>query len=73
VSPDTAIVSYYLFFSEEWEMGISWHVMMAPYDWAVMYLRPRSAKTTPTYGLRIESFSSGDTPREVEPPAQVYR
>ena len=34
VSPQWLIVSHYLFFSEEWEMHVEWHVMIPPYDWA---------------------------------------
>ena len=33
------IVSHYLFFSEEWEMHVEWHIMVPPYDWAKIDLR----------------------------------
>jgi len=30
VSPQWLVVSHYLFFSEEWEMHVEWHIMVAP-------------------------------------------
>jgi len=33
VRPHFMVVMYYLFFSDEWEMGVRWHVMISPYDY----------------------------------------
>ena len=34
VSPQWLVVSHYLFFSEQWELHLEWHIMVAPDDWA---------------------------------------
>ncbi|MFC2062701.1 hypothetical protein ACFLS8_01985, partial [Chloroflexota bacterium] len=31
VRPHFMVVMYYLFYSDEWEMGVRWHVMIPPY------------------------------------------
>jgi hypothetical protein len=73
VRPDSTVVAYYLFFSDQWEMGLSWHVMIPPNDWAVMYLRDRDTETRPSMALEIQSVSGATTPFEVSPPLQPYR
>ena len=47
VKPHWLVVSHYLFFSDEWELHVSWHVMIAPYDWARVELRRRYEETLP--------------------------
>ena len=54
VAPGLLVVSHYLFVSDEWEVGLSWHVMLAPDDWAEVYLRPR-ATFAPTLAFRLQS------------------
>jgi len=54
VAPGLLIVSHYLFRSEEWEIGLSWHVMVPPDDWAEIYLRPRD-ELHPTLAFRLAS------------------
>ncbi|HUW45526.1 MAG TPA: hypothetical protein VMW50_06990, partial [Dehalococcoidia bacterium] len=49
VSPVWLVVSHYLFFSEEWEVHISWHIMVPPYDWAKIDLRHRFDELEPSY------------------------
>ncbi len=67
------VVEHELFFSEEWELGLSWHVMIAPDDWAEMYLRHRGDELAPSFGARIASVVGGDHPVEVPAPEVVQR
>ena len=54
IAPGLLIVSHYLFLSDEWEVGLSWHVMTPPHDWADIYLRPRD-ELLPTLAFRLSS------------------
>lgn len=54
VAPGLLVVSHYLFLSEDWEAGLSWHVMVPPDDWAEIYLRPRG-EAAPTLAFRLTS------------------
>jgi hypothetical protein len=65
VTPHILVVSHYLYFSDEWEMHVLWHVMIPPYDFARIELRRRFAETTPSLGFEIASRSA--TPVVVEP------
>jgi hypothetical protein len=67
------VVSHYLFYNETWELGVSWHVMIAPYDWATLYLRRRFVESAPSFGARIESVSGGTAPAKTAPPPAVTR
>jgi hypothetical protein len=73
VSPVWLVVSHYLFFSEEWEMHVEWHVMIAPYDWAKIDLRRRSSETAPSYAFEISSVSANSAPHPIEPPEEIWR
>ena len=73
VKPNITIVSYYLFFSEDWEMGVSWHVMIPPHDWARIYLRDRGSETAPSYAFEISSCSGAEDPHTIDPPDSVWR
>ena len=66
VRPNFMVVMFYLFFSEEWEMGVSWHVMMPPHDWARVYLRHRFAEARPSYAFEISSLSGSGEPHTVD-------
>lgn len=66
------VVSHFLFKSELWEIEISWHVMIAPYDWVKIYLRNRS-DFSPIWAGKIDSWSSNHTIIEIDPPPEVYR
>ncbi len=57
VSPAWLVVSHDLFFSEDWEMHVERHVMIAPYDWAKIDLRRRFSETGPSYAFEISSVS----------------
>lgn len=54
VAPALLVVSHYCFMTEDWEIGLSWHVMIPPDDWAEIYLRPRG-ELTPTAAFRLAS------------------
>jgi hypothetical protein len=77
LAPQLLVVSHYGFFNNEWEIGLSWHVMIPPDDFAEIYLRPRSA-LRPTLAFRIGSWQTaldtgGYQIAEVEPPFEVVR
>jgi hypothetical protein len=71
------VVSHYAWFTDDLEIGLGWHVMVPPDDWAELYVRPRSAPA-PTAAFRLGSWSTaldgGDTTvTEIAPPADVTR
>ena len=67
------VVSHYLFFSEDWEMGLMWHIMIAPHDWSRIYLRPRG-EMAPTLAFEIPSVSDPTSSiRAIPVPVQVDR
>jgi hypothetical protein len=73
VWPYVLEVSHYLFFTRDWEMGLSWHIMIPPYDWTSAYLRPRDAMR-PAVAFQIDSVSdTGAVPHPIDPPAEVMR
>jgi hypothetical protein len=73
VSPQWLVVSHYLFFSEEWELHIEWHIMMPPYDWARIDLRHRFDQLAPSYAFEISSLTANDLPIAMEVPETVWR
>jgi hypothetical protein len=73
VSPVWLVVSHYLFFSDEWEAHIEWHVMIPPYDWAKIDLRHRFDDLAPSYAFEISSLSTDSEPVAIEVPETVWR
>jgi len=74
VSPYILVVSHYLFFSDEWEMHVYWHVMIPPYDWAKIDLRHRFTETTYSYSFEISSRSDpAEDPHAIELPEDLWR
>jgi len=73
VRPNFMVVMYYLFFTEEWEMGLRWHVMIPPSDWAEIYLRRRNVELVPSYAFKIPSLAAQDEPQAVDLPESVWR
>ncbi len=73
VSPVWLVVSHYLFFSEEWELHIEWHVMVPPYDWAKIDLRHRFDELEPSYAFEISSLDANSEPVPIEVPETVWR
>jgi hypothetical protein len=77
VAPMLLVVSHYMFMSDQWEIGLSWHVMIAPDDWSEIYLRPRDS-IAPSAAFRLASqqaaLDNGTIDiTEVSPPAEVVR
>jgi hypothetical protein len=73
VKPGILEVMHYLFFSSDWEMGLTWHVMIPPYNWARIYLRPR-AEAAPTLAFEISSVSDASVePHPMAAPAEIDR
>jgi len=73
VSPQWLIVSHYLFFSEEWEMHVEWHIMIPPYDWAKIDLRHRFNEQRPSYAFEISSLDANSEPIPIEVPETIWR
>jgi hypothetical protein len=61
------IVEHYQYVSEDWELGLSWHVMTPPDDWARIYLRHRWTETEPSMAFELTSFEGGGEPAEITP------
>jgi hypothetical protein len=77
LAPQLLVVSHYGFFNDQWEIGLAWHVMIPPDDFAEIYLRSRS-ELQPSLAFRIDSWQTaletGDYQvSEVEPPFEVVR
>ena len=73
VSPVWLVVSHYLFFSEEWELHIEWHIMVPPDDWAKIDLRHRLDELAPSYAFEISSVDANSEPVAIEVPDTVWR
>lgn len=73
VSPQWLVVSHYLFFSEDWELHLEWHVMIAPDDWVRIDLRHRADELKPSAAFEISSVSLDTTPIPIEVPVEVWR
>jgi len=71
VNPRVLVVMHYMFLSEDWEMYVTWHVMIPPYDWSRVYLRPRYNTTAPTYAFEISSIQGQAEPQAIEIPDWV--
>jgi hypothetical protein len=67
------VVNHYQFETEDWELGLSWHVMVPPDDWARIYLRRRWTEAVPSAAFEIQSVTGRSIPRQIEPPDAVWR
>lgn len=67
VRPRILVVTFYLFFSEDWEMGVSWHVTIPPHDWTRIYLRHRATEVSPSYAFEISSLDAQEEPHAIDP------
>jgi hypothetical protein len=77
VAPGLLIVSHYAFFTDEYEVGVAWHITIPPDDWSDLYIRPRD-ELTPTAAFRVSSWTKalegGDYEiTETTVPAEVMR
>ncbi|MCJ7764161.1 MAG: hypothetical protein MUO90_03275 [Dehalococcoidales bacterium] len=66
-------IKYYLFFSEDWEVGIRWNVTTEADDWVKIYLRMRTAELTPSEAFEISSVAADEEPHTITPPKAVWR
>ena len=71
VNPRILVVMHYVFLSDDWEMYITWHVMIQPYDWAKTYLRHRFNEIQPSYAFEISSVTIQREPHLIEIPNWV--
>jgi hypothetical protein len=71
VNPRILVVMHYIFLSDEWEMYVTWHVMIPPNDWAKVYLRHRFNGTRSSYAFEISSLEGGVEPHPIELPDWV--
>lgn len=54
-------------------MPLSWHNMIAPYDWTEVYLRHRDTESKPSLDFKIDSVSGKTAPHAETPPDAVMR
>jgi len=74
VTPHILVVTHYLYFSDEWELHVFWHVMIPPYDWARIELRRRFRETVPSLAFEIPSRSAAQPEvRSIEPSDTLWR
>jgi hypothetical protein len=59
------IVSHYAYWSDEWEMVISWHVMIPPDDFSEIFLRRRFTESGYSAAFRMDSFAEDSVPRQI--------
>ena len=71
VNPRNLVVMHYMFNSENWEIYVTWHVMIQPYDWTRIYLRSRFIETQSSYAFEISSVQGGVEPQSIELPDWV--
>jgi hypothetical protein len=65
-NPGILVVMHYMFYNDDWEMYITWHVMMPPDDWTRIYLRPRYTETQPTMTFEISSVQGETEPHQID-------
>lgn len=71
VNPRILVVMHYIFFSDDWEMYVTWHVTIPPHDWARIYLRHRFTESRPSYAFEISSVKAQEEPHAIEVPDWV--
>lgn len=75
VTPHILVVTHYLYFSDQWELHVFWHVTIPPYDWARIELRRRFQEARPSLAFEIPSVTAEDPEsiREIEPADRLWR
>jgi len=71
VNPRILVVMHFIFFSEDWEMYVTWHVTTPPHDWTRIYLRQRFTELYPLYAFEISSLIEQETPHAIDVPDWV--
>ena len=71
VNPRILVVMHYIFISDEWEIYLTWHVMIPPYDWTRIHLRHRFTEQRPSSAYEISSIKAQEEPHLIEVPDWV--
>ncbi len=71
VNPRILVVMHYIFFSEDWEMYLTWHVTIPPHDWTRIYLRNRFSEPNSSHAFEISSVTAQEEPHAIEVPDWV--
>jgi len=71
VNPGILVVMHYIFYCDDWELYVTWHVMIPPYDWSRIYLRSRFTETQSTMAFEISSVQGEETLHSIELPDWV--
>ena len=71
VNPQILVVMHYIFYSDDWEIYLEWHVTIPPYDWTRIYLRHRFTELRPSYAFEISSVQGQQEPTSIEVPDWV--
>jgi len=71
VNPRILVVMHYIFYSDDWEIYLTWHVMIPPHDWTRIYLRHRFTELRPSYAFEISSVQGQQEPNSIEVPDWV--
>lgn len=66
VNPGILVVMHYIFYSDEWEMYLTWHVMIPPHDWTRIHLRHRFMELSPSHAFEISSVKGKEDPHRIE-------
>jgi hypothetical protein len=67
------VVSHYAYWSDEWEMVVTWHNMIPPDDWTDVFLRRRGTDQLYTIGFRQDSVSQNTQPHPADLPDVLIR
>ena len=67
------VVSHYSYYSDEWELTLSWHNMIPPDDWTEITLRHRGTETAPSLAFHVDSVAGATAPHAVTPPEAIFR
>jgi hypothetical protein len=60
------IVSHYAYWNADWEMVVSWHVMVPPDDFTEVRLRRRGVESYYETAFRQDSFADETQPHEID-------
>jgi hypothetical protein len=71
VNPRILVVMHYIFYSDEWEIYLTWHVTIPPHDWTRIYLRRRRTELRSSYAFEISSIKGQEEPHLIEIPDWV--
>ncbi len=71
VNPRILVVMHYLFFSDDWEMYVTWHVTIPPHDWTRIYLRQRFIELQPSSAFEVSSVKQHTPPHAIDVPDWV--